>query len=464
MRIDRLSITNFCCFEQREFEFHPGFNLVVGVNGSGKSTLFKALSISLGTWFLGFKNKLDKRSIEAGEPRLAILLADGSWTLDGTQRMDGRVRKSGYDGKIRLAEQYPVEISTTGTIIGLAEPVLWTRSKESEDGNTRYGKASNLIKYAQELDSLMRKGEAVTLPLIACYGPMRLWQEPRKLMEESRITGPESLIINKHNTRLEGYRFSVDPRISVQKLIAWFARQAWMTFERAEETQSFKVVREAVLGCIEGAEHLFFDPQLGELMVSLKGHETQPFAYLSDGQRCMLALVADIAQKAEWLNPHLGDNFLKETPGVVLIDELDLHLHPKWQRRIIEDLRRTFPKIQFIATTHSPFLIQSLRDGKLIQLDGDTGEEYSDASLEDIAENIQGVEMPQKSLRFRQMMEAAEAYYKQLHECADESDPQTQSLKQRLDELSIPFSDDPAFAAFLKFERDTLVAKEEKEG
>lgn len=201
----------------------------------------------------------------------------------------------------------------------------------------------------------------------------------------------------------------------------------------------------------------------GQLVIFFLDGRRLPFNHLSDGQRTLFAMIGDLVRRAVLLNPHLGDKVLEETPGIVLIDELDLHLHPKWQRRIIEDLRRTFPKIQFIATTHSPFLIQSLRDGGLIQLDGETGEEYSDASIEDIAENIQGVEMPQKSLRFTQMMEAAEAYYKRLHECADATDPQTQSLKQRLDELSIPFSDDPAFAAFLKFERDTLVAKEDKE-
>jgi predicted ATP-binding protein involved in virulence len=57
------------------------------------------------------------------------------------------------------------------------------------------------------------------------------------------------------------------------------------------------------------------------------------------------------------LNPNLGEKALLETPGVALVDELDLHLHPKWQRRVISDLKKTFPRVQFIATTHSPQLI-----------------------------------------------------------------------------------------------------------
>jgi predicted ATP-binding protein involved in virulence len=89
-------------------------------------------------------------------------------------------------------------------------------------------------------------------------------------------------------------------------------------------------------------------------------------------------LFCDIARRAAILNPHLGGDASSKTKGVILIDELDLHLHPKWQRRIIEDLRRVFPNVQFICTTHSPFLIQSLRSSEeLIMLDGEPLSAYA---------------------------------------------------------------------------------------
>jgi predicted ATP-binding protein involved in virulence len=94
-----------------------------------------------------------------------------------------------------------------------------------------------------------------------------------------------------------------------------------------------------------------------------------PFRLLSDGVRNMLALVADVARRAATLNPHLGADAARKTPGVVLIDEVDLHLHPRWQRRVLDDLRRTFPLVQFVATTHSPFIVQSLGPGELLTLD-----------------------------------------------------------------------------------------------
>ena len=96
-------------------------------------------------------------------------------------------------------------------------------------------------------------------------------------------------------------------------------------------------------------------------MLALGDGRLTPFYHLSDGYRNTLAMAADIAVRAATLNPALSSLAMEETPGVVLIDEIDLHLHPKWQRQIVEDLRGAFPKIQFVATTHSPFIIQSLR-------------------------------------------------------------------------------------------------------
>ena len=103
----------------------------------------------------------------------------------------------------------------------------------------------------------------------------------------------------------------------------------------------------------------------------------------------MLAMVADIAFRCTLLNPKLGEEAAIKTLGVVLIDELDLHLHPSWQKQTVHNLKRTFPQIQFITTTHSPFVIEELDDGELIKLDPEAVGEYVDQSIEDIAENVQ---------------------------------------------------------------------------
>jgi predicted ATP-binding protein involved in virulence len=188
--------------------------------------------------------------------------------------------------------------------------------------------------------------------------------------------------------------------------------------------------------------------------------EGQPLdlTQLSDGERSFLAIVCDLGRRLALANPELPNPL--HGAGVVLIDELELHLHPKWQREVIQKLRTTFPNLQFIATTHSPFVIQSLRPGELINLDPDEFGEYSDKSIEDIAENVMGVDMPQKSERYIKMMEAAEKYFRLLRSPGTPAH-EVQTAERELNELSVPFSDDPAFQALLKLERETRTGGDE---
>jgi predicted ATP-binding protein involved in virulence len=97
-------------------------------------------------------------------------------------------------------------------------------------------------------------------------------------------------------------------------------------------------------------------------MVEYEGNPLFPFRMLSDGVRCTLAMVMELAFRCYLLNPHLGVDAPLRTKGVVLIDEIDLHLHPSWQTHIINDLRSTFPEIQFFVTTHAPLVISQVDD------------------------------------------------------------------------------------------------------
>lgn len=342
MRIDYLKIQNFKGFDSREFSFHPKLNLIVGTNGTGKTSTLEALAIATGSWFLGLRG-YDSRHMFSNEVRLA---------------------SSEFDGEIRFEAQYPAVIKASGSVLG--NQLTWERSVDTPEGKTRFKLATNVKSLAAEADRKVRAAEQITLPLISYYGTGRLWQEPRA---QSLVKNAEKLIGQKDLSRFEGYKNSVDPRLSVRELVVWIARQSWIGYQQGKETPAFQVVKRAIIDCVEDAENLYFDPKRGEVVVEMKDHDTQPFFNLSDGQRCMLAMVGDIAQKAAKLNPHLGSNVLLETSGVVLIDELDLHLHPRWQRRVISDLRRTFPNIQFICTTHSPQLIGQAKAEEIVLLD-----------------------------------------------------------------------------------------------
>lgn len=347
MRIDTLSISNFKAFESKTFKFHPQFNLIVGINGSGKTSLLDALSVAAGSWFLGLRG-YDSRHISHDEARLAA---------------------HDFDDEIRFEAQYPVKVTADGYVNDLS--MSWERSLESPAGKTHFRYASDIKALAATQDQAVRDGQDVLLPLISYYGTGRLWQEPRA---ESQIKGSQRLVGKKVTSRLDGYLNSVTPRISTKELVLWIARQSWAGYQQGRESPIFKAVKNAMIACVEGAENLYFDPKRGEVVVVMdRKRGTQPFFNLSDGQRCMLAMVGDIAQKAAKLNPHLGESVLKLTPGLVLIDELDLHLHPRWQRRVISDLRRTFPKIQFICTTHSPQLVGQVKADEVLLLDSASG-------------------------------------------------------------------------------------------
>lgn len=171
------------------------------------------------------------------------------------------------------------------------------------------------------------------------------------------------------------------------------------------------------------------------------------FSALSDGYRNVIKIVTDIATKMCILNPYLGKETLKRTPGIVVIDELDLSLHPTWQRRIVGILKDLFPKVQFICATHSPFIIQSLEPGELITLDTILDEAYSGQSIEDIAEDIMKVPMAQYSEKKMRMYKIAEKYFSALKEAASEEE--LHNLKETLDILAAEYSDNPAYNAWI---------------
>ncbi len=428
MRIDRMLMKNFRGFAERELRFHPQFNLVVGENGLGKTSVLEALSIAAGSWFLGVRGH-DSRHIRPTDVRLSAVD-----TEDG----------------VRWEPQYPTVIEASGEIQG--KPMTWMRSLHSPSGRTTYSGAADVKNLGRQAQEAVQAGKTITLPLISYYGTGRLWNAPR---DRARVKSADTLARTARRSRLSAYDNSVDPRLSVAELVRWFAREEWRAFQRrGKASKVFATVRGALVANVENARDIYFDAEYGEVIVRFAGGERQPFNNLSDGQRTMLALVGDIARKAVTLNPHLGDAVLTRTPGVILIDELDLHLHPKWQRHVIEDLRTTFPALQFFATTHSPFLIQSLHSGdELVMLEGQPVSSVDELRLEDIARGIQGVEHPEVSERYQAARAAARTYLELLEEAADSPREELARYRELLAETIAPFADNPALQAFLEMQR-----------
>ena len=175
-------------------------------------------------------------------------------------------------------------------------------------------------------------------------------------------------------------------------------------------TAILQAVNEAFQDELQPGEEIIFSTKYEDDMIALRTADGTilPFQMLSDGYQNVIKIILDIATRMCILNPYLKGEALKKTPGIVLVDEIDLSLHPTWQKRIMRILKEQFPRVQFICATHSPFIIQSLEEGELITLDQPLTSEYSGEGLEDIAEDIMGVKLPQYSEKKRKIYEDEE--------------------------------------------------------
>ncbi len=181
----------------------------------------------------------------------------------------------------------------------------------------------------------------------------------------------------------------------------------------------------------------------------------QTFEHMSDGFKSVICIAAEIAHRCVELNGFLGKDAVEKTPGIVMIDELELYLHPRWQMHILEDLRKAFPNIQFVVTTHSPFIVQSVKKENLVVLDGvtsDTDPIYR--SVEEIAATEMNMSDLKRSQRYQNMVKLADKYYDLV--LSDKVDDQeTIEIKKTLDEMEAEYSDNPAYVSLLRAERNS---------
>jgi predicted ATP-binding protein involved in virulence len=166
--------------------------------------------------------------------------------------------------------------------------------------------------------------------------------------------------ISKVGSRLDPYKGCLEIAPAQDELMKWLAHEAYsyaQRFMRGDKSVSkpLEAINGALQMCMNGFKELYYAIDTDSFRVIWSdGRGEEPLARLSDGQRNVIAMIADLAWRASLLNPQFGAEAAAKTPGVVLIDELELHLHPAWQRRIVSDLRKAFPLVQFFGTTHSP--------------------------------------------------------------------------------------------------------------
>ena len=337
MKLTKLHIENFKGFETLDVDFHPNFNIVVGINGTGKSTLLEASKIAIGSLFLELdkiKDKISSPSILPENVRLHNL-------------------ETQYPTIIHAFAEIDSELCTSKDSCS----VEWKRVLEKHRGKTTKIQAREMSRISDNLQKIIRRNEDKPLPLIAYYSTDRFKKEKKDVG------------VTAKGSRLRGYYNAMDQLTNIKFFLELFKTETLYELQHQEKSIQLAVVKRAVEECIEDCAKIYYDVSYDKLLIDVKSaNELIPFFSLSDGVRTTLSLVMEIAFRCYLLNPYLGIDAAKLTEGVVLIDEIDLHLHPTWQKKIVADLRRAFPNIQFIVTTHAPLVIGSLKEGALFNI------------------------------------------------------------------------------------------------
>ena len=332
MNLTRLCLKNYRRFPEFETSFHPELTVIAARNGQGKTTILEAAAAALGP-FVGAFDLGKSRHIERTDARYVR-------------------SKDSYENE----QVFPVVIQAAMT-----EPDLqWERALNGPKSRTTTREAAPLAQFGMALQAELRYQSNISLPILRYYSSRRLWLSHKNLASKAILT----------ESRTAGYEDCLSVNSSFIQLQEWMKKATLaVTQQRQQQAQEQLSLKAQITGIgnavelivrEEGWSDFHYSFVFDELAMRHEDHGDLPISLLSDGVRAMISLAADLALRCARLNPHLQERAPQETCGIVLIDEVDLHLHPSWQQRVVQNLRDAFPKVQFIVTTHSPQLISTV--------------------------------------------------------------------------------------------------------
>ncbi|PCM47143.1 ATP-binding protein [Pseudomonas fluorescens] len=364
MEIRGLSLRNVGRFKDLSILLAPtgkhtsNVTVLVGNNGAGKTTLLKSLATAL-SWLVA------RIRTEKG---------------NGNHISEGDIQNSATDAYIStVAADYLLRSSDLSEVKSKRHLFGWGIARGRQGRKTALH--SELVQASQLADhyrTLLTTDDKASLPLIAYYP-----------VERSVLEIPLKIKTKHTFDQLDGYDNSLNRGVDFRRFFEWFRERedsenetgisdtalaeisikfgydsdVWKTLSKLKASsrdRQLTAVRSAIAAFMPGFTNLRVQRKPRLHMAIDKDGVTLNVAQLSQGEKSMMALVGDIARRLAMMNQSL-DNPL-HGDGIVLIDEVDLHLHPKWQRSLIRQLSETFPNCQFVLTTHSPLVISDAKD------------------------------------------------------------------------------------------------------
>lgn len=352
MRLTSVHLQNYRTHVDLEVAFHDRFNVVVGINGSGKTSLLRGVAEALAGLLWGVPGISTNRPLNENDCV--------------------HLEVTSTNSRYRHEPCYPVTLGAKAELQG--KEAAWSFTKANEMAHAEMSGTPPSTYLRQIQDRQLTDKPENTFPLVAFYRAHRQW-----LSQENELM----VAATSKVARVDGFKNWDNAATGIADLQHWVIAKCLERFQLSSETgRLFSDIDDDELAIVNRALHqivgeiggLRYDMQQKSLLVDWcpQGgkRESLSFDNLSDGQRAVVCLVADIARRMCLLNPHLGVKVTEKTPGVVVIDELDVHLHPHWQRLLVNGLKAAFPAVQFITASHSPQILGELSPEEIVLLRG----------------------------------------------------------------------------------------------
>jgi predicted ATP-binding protein involved in virulence len=361
MDVKRVTLTNIGPFKALDIPLASGgpnrgnITIFVGNNGAGKTSILQSLATSL-SWFIA------RLRTEKGTGNL--IFEDG--ILNSANAAAVSIEISDFSGS--TIDKHELNDQFQWTLVKV-------RAGRKSSSSSQLSDCTRLANYYR---SSLTDDDQTSLPLIAFYP-----------VERSVLDIPLKIRTKHTFLQLDAYDNTLTQGVDFRRFFEWFREredtenesgisvellselrrqfggnhEVWQQLKNLQVTakdRQLTAVRTAVNQFMPHMDNLRVRRKPRLHMAIDKNGETLNVAQLSQGEKSLIALVGDIARRLAMLNPALENPLMGD--GIVLIDEVDLHLHPSWQRSLCDRLTATFPNCQFVLTSHSPLVISDCKD------------------------------------------------------------------------------------------------------
>ncbi len=338
MHIKHITVKNFRCFEHLEFDLNPDINIFVGNNGSGKSAVLDAIAAAMFPYLFAIRTRIANKT-----ESVPLYNRDFSVMTKNTEQ--------------RTQIEFEVSVNSFNDWM-----MMYQKTSTSDDNERADYNYSSLLKshekYVQLYSEILANIDPLAGNKTSQLSLISYYRSDRNLTNTNNHL---KVISNQSFDRLDSLAGAFDATANFTDLLNWFFVREFQELREGKnqgninyELPDLKQVRNAIKTIIHPEARVYCTQTNSiQLMVewTMETGEKQELTLnqLSAGYRNMLALVMDFARRLAQANPHLENPL--EAEAILMIDELDLHLHPTWQQKIIPDLRKVFPNTQIIATT-----------------------------------------------------------------------------------------------------------------